>query len=346
MAIESKHVSQSKLDEVQILKDLIDTNNVICMAKMDKLGASQLQGIRKKLRGKITIRMTKNRYMQIAAAQSNKPNLTEFTDGIQGSTSFIFTIMSPFKLKLFLDENKVKAPAKAGEHALKDIIVPEGNTGFPPGPVMSELKQVGIDTMVKSGTIHIKKETVVVKKGDEITRQIALVLSRLNLNPMEIGLNLYMAYDNGLILKEAELNINLKDTLAQVQTAFTNALKLSLKISYPTKQNIIMLIQKAILEAKSLILSSGIITKDTIQETLAKAYANGLSLANMILKVNPNALQQDLKAEMELKETPEEKKEKKKEEKKEKKKEEKKKEEKKEKKKEEKKKEEKKEKKK
>jgi large subunit ribosomal protein L10 len=164
--------------------------------------------------------------------------------------------------------------------------------------------------MVKGGTIHVKKETMVVKKGDEITRQIALVLSRLNLNPMEIGLNLYAAYDNGLILKEADLNINLRDTLAQVQTAFANALKLSLKIAYPTTQNMTMLIQKAVSEARSLILSSGIITKDTISDTLAKAYSIGLSLENMILKVNPNALMQDVKEKVEQKEITEAKQEK------------------------------------
>jgi len=305
MAIESKRIPQSKVELVQTLKELIDKYNIICMAKMDKLGASQLQDIRRKLRGKINIRMTKNRYIQIAAAQSQKPNIKDFSEEIQGSTSFIFTDMSPFKLKLFLDENKVKAPAKAGDHAAKDIIVPEGNTGFPPGAVMSELKQVGIETMVKGGTIHIKKETLVVKKGDEITRQVALVLSRLNLNPMEIGLNLYAAYDNGLILKESDLKISIKDTLTQVQTAFTNALKISLKIAYPTKQNITMLIQKAILESKSLVLSTGIITKETISETLVKGYATAMSLISMIRKVNPNALPQDLEEKAEQIGTPE-----------------------------------------
>ncbi len=306
MASVSEHVAQFKVDEVRALKDLITKYRIICMAKMNKLGASQLQSIRRKLLGKIVIRMTKNRFMTIAAAQSKKSNIPEFMKEVQGSTTYIFTDMSPFKLKLFLDENKVAAPARAGDIALKDIIVAEGNTGFPPGPVMSELKQVGLETMVKGGTIHIKKEAAVVKQGQAISRQVAMVLARLNLNPMEIGLQLYAAYDDGLVLKESDLDININNTVAQIQTAIANAMKLSLQIAYPTNENIRFLIQKAILNAKSVVLSAGIITKDTIPETLAKAYANALSVATRILKVDPNALPQDLKEQVEKKPQPSE----------------------------------------
>lgn len=299
MASVSKQVAQFKIDQVQALKDLMNKYKIICMAKMNKLGAAQLQSIRKKLLGKIVIRMAKNRFMTIAAVQSKKPNINEFMKEVQGSTTFIFTDMSPFKLKLFLDANKVAAPARAGDIAMKDIFVAEGNTGFPPGPVMSELKQVGLETMVKGGTIHIKKGTTVVKQGQAISRQVAMVLARLNLNPMEIGLHLYAAYDDGSVLSESDLSMDITNTLAQIQTAIANAMKLSLQIAYPTNENIRLLIQKAVMNAKSLVLSAGILTKDTIPETLAKAYANALSVANQILKVNPNALPQDLKAEVE-----------------------------------------------
>ena len=306
MASVSKQVAQFKVDEVQALQELINKHKIICMAKMNKLGAAQLQSIRKKLLGKIIIRMTKNRFMKIAAAQSQRSNLADFMKEVQGSTTYIFTDMNPFKLKLFLDANKVAAPARAGDIAIKDIIVAEGNTGFPPGPVMSELKQIGLETMVKGGTIHIKKELTVVKQGQVITRQVAMALARLNLNPMEIGLHLYAAYDDGSVLTEPDLRIDIADTVTQIQTAIANAMKLSLQIAYPTNENIRFLIQKAILNAKSLILSAGIITKDTIPETLGKAYANALAVATRILKVDPNALPQDLKEQVEKKPQPSE----------------------------------------
>lgn len=301
MASESKQVAQFKVEQVQALKELINNHKIICMAKMNKLGANQLQNIRKKLLGKIVIRMTKNRFMAIAAAQSKKSNITEFMKEVQGSTTFIFTDMSPYKLKLFLDANRVAAPARAGDIAMKDIVVAEGNTGFPPGPVMSELKSVGLETMVKGGTIHVKKETTVVKQGQAISRQVAMVLARLNLNPMEIGLQLYAAYDadDGSVITESDLNIDISATVTQIQTAIANAMKLSLQIAFPTNENIRLLIQKAVMNAKSLVVSTGIITKDTIPDTLAKAYANALSVANSILRVNPNALPQDLKEKVE-----------------------------------------------
>ncbi|MFX1297061.1 MAG: 50S ribosomal protein L10 [Promethearchaeota archaeon] len=302
MTTETKKIPKYKLNEAEALKELINQHSIICLANMNKLGARQLQFIRKKLSGKIIIRMTKNKIFKIAALESNKKNIKEFIDEIQGSTSYIFTDMNPFKLKFFLNENKVVAPAKAGDIAPNDIVISEGSTGFPPGPMISEFKKVGVNSIVKQGSIYIKRDTVVVKKGDEISQMLALVLSRLNIKPMEIGLNLYAAYDNGLIIKASHLDVSLETTLNQIKTAISHAINLSLEIVFPTKENIKLLLQKAYMNAKSLVLSAGIITKDTIPDILAKAYNTALSLSKIILQVNPDALPSDLKQKVEKKE--------------------------------------------
>lgn len=298
MATESKHIPQFKRQEVESVRGLVEKYPVICLAKMNKLGAQQLQSIRKKLAGKIIIRMTKNRFFRIAALESKKKNIEAFIDSIDGSTSFIFTEMNPFKLKVFLDENKVKAPAKGGDIAPKDIIVPEGNTGFPPGPMISEFKDIGIDSMVKGGQIYVKKDTVVVKKGEEISRHLALVLSRLNISPLEIGLNLYAAYDDGLVLDESNLNISVQDTLERLRVAIANSLSLSVEIAFPTKENISILLQKAYRNAKSLVISAEIITKDTIADLLAKAKANAFSVLRQVMEKDPSGIPAELKQEL------------------------------------------------
>ncbi len=302
MTAEAKKIPEYKRAEVESLKELINKYDIICLANMHKLGARQLQFIRKKLAGKIVIRMTKNRLFKIAAQQSGKKNIEKFLDEIQGSSSFIFTDMNPFKLQFFLSENRVVAPAKAGDIAPKDIIVPEGGTGFPPGPMISEFKKVGIDSMVKKGSIYIKEDTVVAKKGEEINRMLALVLSRLDINPMLIGLNLYAAYDNGSILQESHLDVDLEKTVANFQVAIANAMALSIQIAYPTKENISFLLQKAFMNAKSLSLTTGIITKDTIPDLLAKAYHTMLGLSDRILQVNPDALPSDIKQKVAVQE--------------------------------------------
>ncbi len=302
MTTETKHIPQFKLEEVKELKDLITNYDVICLARMNKLGASQLQSIRKKLAGKIIIRMAKNRLFKIAAIKTKKSNIKDFINVIEGSTSFIFTKMNPFKLQFFLTENKVHAPAKVGDIAPKDITIPEGSTGFPPGPMISEFKKVGIDTLVKQGSIYIKQDTVVAKKGEEISRILALVLSRMNITPMEIGLNLYAAYDNGVLIKSEDLDINVNKIMDQIQLALSNALSLSLEIAYPTKENINFLVQKAYLNAKSLILLANIITPDTISDIIAKAQVTALSLSDMILSVDPNALPSEVKQKIKKKE--------------------------------------------
>jgi large subunit ribosomal protein L10 len=299
---EAKKIPEYKRTEVESLKELINKYDIICLANMHKLGARQLQFIRKKLADKIVIRMTKNRLFKIAAQKCGKKNIEKFLDEIKGSSSFIFTDMNPFKLQFFLGENRVVAPAKAGDIAPRDIIVPEGGTGFPPGPMISEFKKVGIDSMVKKGSIYIKEDTVVAKKGEEINRMLALVLSRLDINPMLIGLNLYAAYDNGLILQESHLDVDLEKTIASFRVAIANAMALSIQVAYPTKENIRVLLQKAFINAKSLSTAAGVITKDTLPDLLSKAYYTMLGLSDRILQVNPDALPSDIKQKVAVKE--------------------------------------------
>ncbi|MFX0029808.1 MAG: 50S ribosomal protein L10, partial [Candidatus Hermodarchaeota archaeon] len=68
---------------------------------------------------------------------------------VSGNLAFLFTNMDPFKLGLFLSKNKSNAPARVGQITPKDIVVPAGNTGFQPGPVITQLQNVGIKTRIQ-----------------------------------------------------------------------------------------------------------------------------------------------------------------------------------------------------
>ncbi|MHA1298694.1 MAG: 50S ribosomal protein L10 [Candidatus Helarchaeota archaeon] len=305
MAVTSKKkILPQKLKTVQELVELIETYPIIGLCRMEKIPSKQLQIIRKKLRNIAVIRMAKTRLIKFAFEKyKDKPGYKELSEIIEGSTALIFTNLNIFKLIKILNENKAQAPAKVGDIAPDDIIIPAKDTGFPPGPVISELNSAGLQTKVQSGTIHIKEEKVVAKKGDEISLQLSIVLTKLNIFPMRIGLVLYTALDNGVILKEHDLEVDFEGILEQFQSAHASALNLSIIIEYPTKDNISLILQKAQQEAKSLVVFAPIFEKEFINDILIMANSESEMLLSKILEKDPNALPIDRPKQIEKEET-------------------------------------------
>ncbi|MFX0138638.1 MAG: 50S ribosomal protein L10 [Candidatus Hodarchaeota archaeon] len=298
-----KKVPQQKLKTVKELTKLIESYPIIGLCKMEKIPSKQLQIIRKKLRNIAIIRMAKSRLFKFAFEQfENKSEYKEIMDKMKGSTALIFTNLNIFKLVKILNENKAQAPAKSGDIAPKDIIIPEKDTGFPPGPVISELNSVGLQTKVQSGTIHIKEEKVIAKQGDEISLQLAIVLTKLNIFPMQIGLSLYSALDHGTILEEKDLQVDFGEIIEHLKSAHASALNLSIEITFPNKENISQLLQKAQHHAKSVITFAPVIEKQFINDILLQANSNSNILLSKILEIDPNALPVDLPKQTQEKE--------------------------------------------
>ncbi len=288
-------VAQYKIDEVSLLKDLIEKHNVIGLCRMEELGARQVQNLRSILRGNAIIKMSKNTLVARALEEGkDKKNLEKLIDYIQGSCAFIFTNMNPFKLRKILDENKMKASVRPGFITTDDIMVPAGNTGFPPGPLITQFNDVGLPTRIESGSIFITKSTIVARKGDEIDRLLALVLSRLKIEPREVKLNLFVAYDDGVILTDEDLSFSRETFVSQLKEAYSNTFNLSVNVAYPTPQNIGILLQRASLEAKAFAVHANIVTPEVINDLIIKTHNQMLSLAIEISKHDASAVPTDL----------------------------------------------------
>ncbi|MHA1783745.1 MAG: 50S ribosomal protein L10, partial [Candidatus Helarchaeota archaeon] len=261
--VAEKTVSLRKTKAVDQIQQFLKDYSCFGLIRMEKMPSKQLQILRKTLREKDTIiKMAKNNIIKLAMSSPDlNKDLSDFKEKIKGSSALIFTKMNIFRLKNFLDKNKAEAPAKAGDISIKDITIPAGNTGFPPGAIISELNKVGLKTKVQSGTIWIKEDLLVVKEGEEISRSLALVFSRLNMTPMEIGLEIYAAYDNGSILDEDALSINLDLEMDKVSEGFAKALHLANEIAWATSDNIEILLQKAYNQVRNLAINAPIIEK-------------------------------------------------------------------------------------
>ena len=254
MQVQTAHVSEKKRKEVELLKEIIRKNEVIAVIDLQNLSADQFLKIKHKIREKAYIRVTKKRLMKIVfnELKNEKKDLNKLNDMLKGIPALLFTSEDEFKLQKLLNKNKSNTFAKSGQAANKDIYIKAGPTQFTPGPMIGEFGQLGIKTQVTEGKIHIKEDKLLVKEGDIINDKTASVLSKLGIQPIEVGLNLLFTYRKGDILTKDILNINEQQYLEDLKKAFSEALNLAVGSVYTSKETIDVLIRKAYLNALAL----------------------------------------------------------------------------------------------
>jgi len=274
--------TELKKKTVEDFARLFEDYPVIAIVNMENLPAKQLQMMRSSLRNTLLIKMCKRRLLKLALEKSSKNNIKEIENYLEGMPAIIFSKESPFKLYKLLEKSKSTAPAKPGQKAPKDIIVPAGPTGFAPGPIIGELGQAGIKAGIDAGKVIIKEDSVVARKGDILKEEKTKVLVRLGIEPMEIGLNVVAVYEDGNIYTRDILSIDESKYLVDVQKAARAVFNLSLEIGYVTKDNIIYLISKAFNDSKNLALSQDLITDLTLNNLVGKAESQMKNLASKL----------------------------------------------------------------
>ena len=285
----SQLVLEEKSSEVEDIKALLQQYKSIGVANLKKVRATQLQELKKSLYGKVYMRVLKNTLMRIAIENMGETDLKKLEPYLEGSNVLLFTNLNPFKLALMLERGKVKTTAKSGDIAAMDVVIPQGNTGQPPGPFISQLNGVGLPTRIESGSVWVSKDTLVVRKGEAINERLASVLSKLGIKAVEAGLSMRVVYDEGLMVMEEQLKIDVDGTRNSLQQSQSEAFALALGIAYPSSDTIASLLQVAHQKAVALAVSAAIPTKETIGDLIRKANAEMNSLNSAAEKKKPKA---------------------------------------------------------
>jgi large subunit ribosomal protein L10 len=277
----------AKADEVKELKELLSQYNAVAIASLEKVRSAQLQRLRKKLKKDANIRVVKNSLISRAVSElkDEEEGIEKLEEYLTGPNLFLFTNLNPFKLVILLEKSRVKASARAGDIAAFDVTVPAGNTGLPPGPIISQFTAVGLRTRIESGSVYVNRDTMVVKEGEPISAQLASLLSKLGIKPVEAGLSLKVVYDNGTILTEEHLTLDLDEFRRSIGEAHQYAFNLSVEAAIPLPENISFLLMLAHQRAYSLALNAGVITKDTLADLVRKANMEMLSLSEKLDEV-------------------------------------------------------------
>ena len=285
----SQQVLEEKTGEVEEIKELLAGYKSIGVASLQKVRAAQLQEFKKNLADKVYMRVLKNTLTKIAIENMGETELKKLEQYLEGSNIFLFTNLNPFKLALLLERGKVKTTAKSGDIAAFDVVIPSGNTGQPPGPIISQLNAVGLPTRIESGSVFVSKDTLVVRKGEAISERLAAVLSKLGIKAVEAGLSMKAVFDEGLMISGDQLKLDVEGTRKSLEQSHGEAFALSLSIAYPTSENIVMLLQTAQQKAFTLSLNAAVPTKETIADLIRKAHTEMLSLNSAVEKTTPKA---------------------------------------------------------
>jgi large subunit ribosomal protein L10 len=276
-----KHYPKKKRLMYEELQRVPTEHTVIAMSKMTKVRAAQLMMIRKKFRNDLKIKIIKNK-VAIRAFEKVKgvAGLENLSKQLEGQCALISTNINPFKLNLIFAQNKVFLPAKGGDIATKEIVVPSGNTGITPGPVLSEFKTANVPTKIDQGTIWVSKDTLVVRPGDVISTPLASLLSKLNVKPIEAGISVNFAISEGLTFKEQDLRINLDEYKEDLVRSFEQALALATEAGYMTAETVKPLLVKAQQQTRSLAAEAGYLTPETAGFVLPRAQVQAEAVAN------------------------------------------------------------------
>ena len=274
-------IPEWKRREVEDLADIIGEYESVGVVSIAGIPSRQLQAMRRELHGSAELRVARNTLL-VRALENADGGVSELVEEVEGQVGLIGADANPFGLYRQLEASKTPAPINAGEIAPNPITIPEGDTGIDPGPFVGELQQVGAAARIMDGSIHVTEDSTVLEEDEEVSQTLANVLSELEIEPKEVGLDLETVYADGIRFEPAELEIDIDEYRADIESAAAAGRNLSVNAAYPTTQTADALLGKATAEAKSVGLQGAIASPDLAEDLVSRADAQLRALAARI----------------------------------------------------------------
>ncbi len=275
-------VQQYKLDKVKELAKLISDHKVVGLLELNKLPAAHMHSIKQDTRDICKVVVAKKRLIKRAFDASGKKGVSELFNIPVAIPALIFSDENPFKLFATLKKSKAEAFAKEGDKAPRDIIVPEGETNLPPGPIIGILQKANIKARIQGDKIVISEDSKAVGEGDVISADLSSILMQLGIKPMEIGLNIAAVFEDGVIFDRKTLDIDVGSYVSDIASAHAGAFNLAINAGVITKGTLPVLIGKAHMEALNLAVNAGVANSKTILMFISKAQSQMNAVASIL----------------------------------------------------------------
>lgn len=267
-----------------VLTDIINQEGVLGIVDVEGVPATAMLGMRETLRDQMVLTMAKKTLIRRAWIKAGRSTdeLDQLLDGVTIPMLVQTDGLNAFQLYAELDKTRTGRAAKAGDIAPNDIIIEAGPTSFPPGPIVGEFNSVGIPAKIDKGKVAIQKTVTAVEKGQPISADLGLMLSKLEINPIEIGLILSGAIEDGTLMAADDLNLDLDGFIADVKSATSGAFNVACHVGWFTNETVPVLVSKAAGEALAVAVEAGVHNEDTMPILMSRAHARMLALAGQL----------------------------------------------------------------
>lgn len=268
-------VKEWKKELVGELARKLEEAEVLGVADIGRLPSKQMQLIRQELRGDVEVRVAKRSLVERALKEAGREELLE---GLPHKTALLLSKTDSFSLFRKLKGLKGAVAAKPGMTANTDVEVGKGGTGLPPGPAIGDLQAAGIPAKIEKGQIVVLKDTLVLEEGDEVTPEVANALSKLDLKPFELGLEVQAVWEDGTVFPREVLDVDVQQVVDQLGKVSGQAFALAYHAGYPARGVLEMLLGEHHAKALALALETDWVDEATISRLLSKNHSQAMSL--------------------------------------------------------------------
>ena len=277
-------VASWKEGRVSELAEIINVRGVVGIIDIGGVPAKNMLDMRSSLKGVVTMTMAKKTLIRLAWIQSGRSadELEVLFEGAAQPCIVHSESLNAYQLFDELKKTRQGRAAKEGELAPEDIIVPAGPTEFAPGPLVGEFNAVGIPAKIDKGKIAIPKETKVVSAGEPMSADLGMMLAKLGINPIEIGLILIGAMEEGLLLPADDLDLDLDGFRDDISVATSRAFNLACNAHWFSMATTPVLLAKASSDALSVAVEAGIVNDKTAELFVMRANARMMALASQL----------------------------------------------------------------
>ncbi|MGD0719142.1 MAG: 50S ribosomal protein L10 [Thermoplasmata archaeon] len=279
-----KSIRPEKIVRVDALRAKVVSRQVTALVGLRGVPASALQSMRQELRNRghpILVAPNSTIRHALERATETRPSLHPLLEHVEDQTAVLSAEGNPFALYAEMSATRSPTPARGGESAPNDIVVPAGTTSFKPGPIVGELQHAGFPAAIEKGKVVLKRDTTIVHQGQTISREVAGLLTRMEIFPLEVGLDLRALVDGDTFYPPQALAIDLDALRASFAQSARAALGLAVEIGYPTKASVPILLARAHRGALGLAVAGGYVTKETIPALFARAMREAAAIQQL-----------------------------------------------------------------
>lgn len=277
-------VRPEKVARVDALAQQLLAHKVTAVVGLRGVPAAALQSMRRELRGRdhpIVVAPNSAIRHALERAAEKRPSLRPLLHQVQDQTAVLAAEGNPFTLAHELSQTRSPTPARGGEVAPADIVVPAGTTSFKPGPIVGELQHAGFPAAIEKGKVVLKKDTTIVKAGATISREVAGLLTRMDIRPLEVGLSLRAVVEGDTFYPTEVLSVDLDARRADLVRAMRGALGVALELGVVAPETIERFLVRAHRGALAVAVAAGYPTPETVGPLFAQAMREAAAVGKL-----------------------------------------------------------------